>query len=267
MTYASDPPRLRALARKLPSELALALESVPDEEISLPELERLALDVRTRAARAPSAKATNPRVPTRWQRALVSHGALGLVIMFALGATAGVLVTTTVFLGLHLSSPRAAPPTASPARPAQNPQPREKLARAPVPAAPASVSAPMIESALPRTPSPTPMRSVATTSASSPSPAPGSAAEFSLVSRAQASLATDPRAALALVNAHERQFPNGTLVEECETIAIEALLRLGRHADAESRARRFNERFPASLQRRRLDILLGASAHAPDRRP
>jgi hypothetical protein len=194
---------------------------------------------------------------------VVFHGALGLVMLFALGAAAGVLVVTGLFFGFRWSGPHSGTPTSSTSGPAPVPKAPASPGRAP--ASSAAIRAPLITDPAPMPSLAPSAASVATTRASSPSPPPESGAEFSLVSRAQASLAADPVRALALVSDHERQFPNGTLVEECEMIAIDALLRLGRRLDAEARATRFRERFPASLHRRRLDVLLGDPTAAPSR--
>lgn len=258
MTDASDPPRLRALARALPSDLALALESAEHEEASFSELEQLALSVRSRAAFASSDTARR-KAPGLWHRTVVFQAAPSLVMMFALGATAGALVVTGFALGVRFSSPSAGPPARSSAGPARSATPR----RAPRPQA--TVSAPAIASQ--RVPSTARTGgSAATTAAPSATARVDSGSEFSLVSRAQASLATDPVRALALVSDHERQFPNGTLVEECEVIAIDALLRLSRHSDAQARALQFKRRFPASVHQRRVEVLLGVPAPAPARR-
>lgn len=55
-----------------------------------------------------------------------------------------------------------------------------------------------------------------------------------------------PEAALAITHEHERRCPTGTLVQERERIAIEALVQLGRIDQARARARAFEERFPSS---------------------
>jgi hypothetical protein len=70
---------------------------------------------------------------------------------------------------------------------------------------------------------------------------------------------SDPGGALALLSAHERAFPRGGLVLERELLAVDALLRLGRRADAEARARSLRARAPGSLYTRRLEHLLGSA--------
>ncbi|HEY0468635.1 MAG TPA: hypothetical protein VGC79_30785 [Polyangiaceae bacterium] len=93
---------------------------------------------------------------------------------------------------------------------------------------------------------------------SSSRPASGTREEFALLARAQAVLARNPGLALALASDHERNFPNGALVQERELVAIDALLRLGRRAEASGRAARFHQQFPSSVHGRRIDVLLGS---------
>jgi hypothetical protein len=96
--------------------------------------------------------------------------------------------------------------------------------------------------------------------------------EPALLARAQDALGHDPGAALAATEAHRRRFPGGVLAQEREVIAIAALARLGRTAEAEAAARRFLSAYPRSAHRRRIEVLvpgLGGEAVAPsdDRRP
>jgi hypothetical protein len=88
------------------------------------------------------------------------------------------------------------------------------------------------------------------------------ATEVSLLGRAQQALATDPGGALALTVEHARAFPRGTLAQEREFIAIQALEALGRHPEAVARAARFRANYPSSAHLRRLDPLLGIPANA-----
>lgn len=84
------------------------------------------------------------------------------------------------------------------------------------------------------------------------------AAETHLLDRAQAALREGAaRTALSLCQRHAHRFPRGALREERERIAIEALLDLGRRAEAAARARAFEKRFPDSVQLPRIHALLG----------
>jgi hypothetical protein len=77
-------------------------------------------------------------------------------------------------------------------------------------------------------------------------PAPSFETEVALLQRAKGFVATDPRAALALVDEHAARFPNGMLEQEAEVIAIEALVAAGRASDAAERLTRFRAKFPKS---------------------
>jgi hypothetical protein len=81
-------------------------------------------------------------------------------------------------------------------------------------------------------------------------------AELALLERAQHVLRSDPSAALALAEQHRAQFARGTLAQEREVLAVEALLRLGRRAAAEKRARAFAQRYPESSHLVRVHDLL-----------
>ena len=86
---------------------------------------------------------------------------------------------------------------------------------------------------------------------------PGDAlAELSLLQRAQRELRQDPRQALALAQRHKQRYPRGQFLQEREMIAIEALLQLGRRAQARRRGRIFSRRFPSSSHVTRLAHLL-----------
>jgi hypothetical protein len=86
----------------------------------------------------------------------------------------------------------------------------------------------------------------------------GPEAEVKLVQRAQDALrGSRPAEALALCNDHAKRFPNGMVTQECEVIAVEALVKTGRKDEARKRADRFKARFPGSASIRRLDVLLG----------
>jgi outer membrane biosynthesis protein TonB len=62
--------------------------------------------------------------------------------------------------------------------------------------------------------------------------------------------------ALAAAEQHARKFPNGSLAQEREMIAIESLLKLGRRAEAERRADRFRKAWPTSTHLVRLNSLM-----------
>jgi outer membrane protein assembly factor BamD (BamD/ComL family) len=69
-------------------------------------------------------------------------------------------------------------------------------------------------------------------------------------------LASAPSSALAQCDEHARLYPHGSLADDREVIAIDALVRLGRRDDAEARAARFRAVHPGSPSMRRLDRIL-----------
>lgn len=85
-------------------------------------------------------------------------------------------------------------------------------------------------------------------------------AEDALLRQAQAALSGRPSDALGLVQAHQRHYPRGVLVQERELIGIEALRRLGRIDASRSRARAFLSAYPQSPHSLRLRALLADAA-------
>ena len=66
--------------------------------------------------------------------------------------------------------------------------------------------------------------------------APSLAAEAALLEQARQHLTSDPNGALQLAEEHRQTFPGGQLGPERDLIAIDALMRLGRHDAANRRA-------------------------------
>jgi hypothetical protein len=83
-------------------------------------------------------------------------------------------------------------------------------------------------------------------------PAPRALDEAALLQRAQAALARDPARALGLTQEHQRRFPHGSLAQEREVIAIEALERLGDERAARQRANAFERRYKGSVHHGRV---------------
>jgi hypothetical protein len=81
--------------------------------------------------------------------------------------------------------------------------------------------------------------------------------EVQLLQSAQEALRdNDPDDALALAAKHARRFPNGFLAQEREVIAIEALMKKNRTAEARARAAAFAQKYPHSGHQRRIDVLV-----------
>jgi len=81
------------------------------------------------------------------------------------------------------------------------------------------------------------------------------AEEVRLLQGAREALGGDPAGALRLAEQHRSRFPRGTLTQEREVIAIDALIRQGRMAEAQARADRFRDRYPRSSHLDRLSNL------------
>lgn len=77
--------------------------------------------------------------------------------------------------------------------------------------------------------------------------------EANVLWRARSALSADPASALAAAAEHARLFPGGALAEEREVIAILALTKLGRAAEARARASELLRRRPDSVHRRRIE--------------
>lgn len=91
-----------------------------------------------------------------------------------------------------------------------------------------------------------------------PRPAPSSASrepEVDFLRRAQGLLASSPSDALSMADEHPALYPRGVLVQEREVIAIDALVRLGRRAEAAARAAAFRAAFPRSAHSSRVTAL------------
>jgi hypothetical protein len=77
--------------------------------------------------------------------------------------------------------------------------------------------------------------------------------EGELLEQARSALRGDPVTALARANEAAARFPRSALVQEREVIAIQALRKLGRNAEADQRAAAFSKAFPDSAFQRKLD--------------
>jgi len=84
--------------------------------------------------------------------------------------------------------------------------------------------------------------------------------ELSLLQRSRASLRDDAAAALALAEQHARDYPAGLFVQEREMLAIQALFKQRRDAEAAARAERFVTEYSASAYAARVREMLHTSA-------
>jgi hypothetical protein len=229
MTDFKDPPRLADSATgdaRLGALFRSAREDVPTDQ----ELAQLAARLGPVLGPAPAAPAA---------------GKLGLLAKVGSGV---LLVGLGVWGVLHQ---RAHEPVAA----VSAAKPPVIAAPPPVAAAP-EVSAPSVETtpALPAaelSPAPSSAPSAHTpASARTASPARD---EATILERARTQLAANPAQALALTAEHVKLFPHGVLSQEREVIAIAALRRLGRTAEAERRAEAFDRSYPHSAHQHTVD--------------
>ncbi|MBL8684031.1 MAG: hypothetical protein JNK05_32965 [Myxococcales bacterium] len=83
--------------------------------------------------------------------------------------------------------------------------------------------------------------------------------ENNALQQVMATIARDPAAALAMLDAFDRDFPRGRLRDEREFLGVLALDRSGRQDEARARAQAFLERAPTSMYAPRLRRLLNRS--------
>ena len=157
---------------------------------------------------------------------------LGLVALALIAAGGGALL---------LSAPQPSPPSAP-------------TKSAPLVAAPAPLPTPRVsEEPRPLVAEPPPADSAAPKPSlpSKPVP-PAQPSEAELLEQARAAIKSDPASALQRANEHAARFPRGVLVQEREVLAIQALRKLGRDAQADRRAAAFAKAFPGSAFQRKL---------------
>ncbi len=87
--------------------------------------------------------------------------------------------------------------------------------------------------------------------------------EAALIERARALMAKSPARALALTELHRRAFRTGELAPEREVLAIDALVRLHRRAEAVARADAFRAAHPHSIHASRISAILGDEISTP----
>jgi hypothetical protein len=169
----------------------------------------------------------------------------GKALSVKLGLASAVLIVAGGGAWLLSASPSSPPP----------PAPTEVQARSP--AAPAS-AAPAPAESPPSAPQPV---ESAPSLAVEPAPAkliekptpPAQLSEAELLEQARAALKSAPGRALQRANEHAARFPRGVLVQEREVLAIQALRKLGRNAEADRRTEAFAKAFPGSAFARKLN--------------
>ncbi|HYP88297.1 MAG TPA: hypothetical protein VEQ59_09085 [Polyangiaceae bacterium] len=227
MTEPDDPPRLLDDAGE-PAGLQHLLRSAQRDVGTDAEVARLAMRLGPLLGAGEAASVGGGAAASS---SAAKVGAVALALL-AVGGGAVWLSTRPSAPPPHVSAPPphvSAPPHVP--VPAEVPEPAEL---------PSVVVAPVAPSAA----------ATATVSARLDKPAPLSEAE--LLEQARAALKGDPSRALQRANEHARRFPRGVLVQEREVLAIQALRRLGRDAEAERRAEAFAKAFPGSAFQRQL---------------
>lgn len=234
----------------LPDELARALRGAPSEP-SDAALQLLA----SRLSHALEVTVVAPHAGVATKAALSAKPAVGLLGSTLLGVAMGVGLSAVVAVSFSTDQqPEAGRGSGSVSTRTPPLPPTVVVAPPPGPPAAEPSVAPLPTSQASRVPSPS------TRASTDSSPLEVMEAELGLLRQARAALDSDPGRALSLCADHARMFARGALGQEREVIAIDALLRAGRLAEARERARLFNERFPASAHARRVAALLERSS-------
>jgi len=170
--------------------------------------------------------------------------ALGL----KLGLASAALIVAGGGAWLLASSPSALPPPAPvPTQASASP----KAEPAPL-TAPATPVAPVAQDSPPATVTPVPAPAASLPKLPEKPTPPVQLSEAELLEQARAALKSNPAVALVRANEHAARFPRGVLVQEREVLAIQALRKLGRAAEADRRAEAFAKAFPGSAFQRKL---------------
>jgi hypothetical protein len=181
-----------------------------------------------------------PAPPSRRRRT-----AWGLVALAATFAAAAALASYGSRLWLAPPAP-APPPSIAPVN-VVPPRAPAGVSRAPAPRSEPSPAPSVANSAAPA-------RATPVVAASTP-PTRDGAEDARLLHEARGAVAINPSRALTLTRDHELHFPSSALNEERQALRIEALARLGRHAEAARELLFFDQRFPRSIYARRLHAL------------
>ena len=236
MTAQQDPPRLREAEGGAPARLRELFDTAAREQPTAAQLSRLEAKLAPQLAEP----ATVPLPPGPGRFPVALKWGLGVL---ALGGVA------VIALSARQPADDAAIPSLSRAGASSVPAPPAPTMAPPVvttPTAGPAVSAPSA-SPVPAAP--------ATSATAQPRPASSGSGlpEDRLLEKARAALRREPALSLALTREHQQRFAGGVLTQEREVIAIEALRRLGRTAEADRRTERFEQRYPGSAHLRKLD--------------
>jgi hypothetical protein len=180
---------------------------------------------------------------------------LGVAVPASTGAATAVGAVSKVKLGLAgvalivagggallLSTSNDAPPPV-PIPPSKTAEPPRLTVTEPAPAP--VVPAPVVSETAPPT-------SISASKLPDKPQPPVKLGEADLLEQARSAIKSDPARALQRANEHAQRFPRGVLVQEREVLAIQALRKLGRDAEADRRAEAFAKAFPGSAFQRKL---------------
>lgn len=241
-------PRLRALFADAQSSYTKT-SSTAEEALHTFEQRMLLSGLSTMSTGARVAGAAAPGASPASVGAAIGKGAgLGkasvviAVVAFSAGALVGRLTVPT--------KPPASMPLTAPSESAQ------ATSTATIPVVPTATLLPTPSASTdllppPKVPSTTPTGTSTTMSSSS------LAAERDLIDTTRSALSRG-RAddALASIQTHATRFPNGSLAEEREALAVQALVLAGRQDAANERGARFHRRYPKSIFGGSVDAIL-----------
>jgi hypothetical protein len=192
----------------------------------------------------------------------IAAAAAGLSLLQSAALGAGLAVLTLVAVEIGTTWLASSPPSPSPA-PSALVVARPLASAAPWSTPPVASSSPPVALSLDP-----PARSAARRPEALPSvevppiPPPRAsdtlAEEAALIERARAALASRPAESLARTEEHAARFPTGMLGMENELVAIDALTRLGRGAEAHARAESLLPRVRGGIYEARVRQLLDA---------
>ena len=183
----------------------------------------------------------------------------------ATALTTKVVVGTTVAV-LIIAAAIALMPRAPSTPPSANAPHAVQPLSVPVLEATAPAPAPVVQPRVEIAPEPKAVaprrKAIAAAAAPAPiaEPAPAAPKELELLTAAQDAIDNAPQRALGLLEEHARFYPNGSFAQERESLAIDALRKLGRTSAARERASAFIARFPRASSTKHLQAWLNDSS-------